>query len=182
MHRVPGKKLARHGQLRGAWVFMPIEEFDVDDVWRFLLSVKSPWGGDNRQLSNLYQSAQDGECPLVVDDLTPSCGNSRFGCWTCTVVTRDKSMEAVIEIRRALDDSALGVPRLARRRPRSETTRTQTRGSTEAATGGYASQKTASYSGAPTPSTSAATSSAAYSTRSGRCRSTIRDFELISEG
>jgi DNA sulfur modification protein DndC len=97
MHRVPGKKLARHGQLRGAWVFMPIEEFDVDDVWRFLLTVKSPWGGDNRQLSNLYQSAQDGECPLVVDDLTPSCGNSRFGCWTCTVVTRDKSMEAVIE-------------------------------------------------------------------------------------
>ena len=71
MHRVPGKKLARHGQLPGAWVFMPIEEFDVDDVWRFLLTVKSPWGGDNRQLSNLYQSAQDGECPLVVDDLTP---------------------------------------------------------------------------------------------------------------
>lgn len=97
MHRVPGKKLARHGQLRGAWVFMPIEEFEVDDVWRFLLTAKSPWGGDNRQLSNLYQSAQDGECPLVVDDLTPSCGSSRFGCWTCTVVTRDKSMEAVIE-------------------------------------------------------------------------------------
>lgn len=97
MHRVPGKRLARHGQLRGAWVLMPIEEFDVDDVWRFLLTTKSPWGGDNRQLSNLYQSAQDGECPLVVDDLTPSCGNSRFGCWTCTVVERDKSMEAVIE-------------------------------------------------------------------------------------
>lgn len=97
MHRIPGKKLARHGQLRGAWVFMPIEEFEVDDVWRFLLSVESPWGGNNRDLSNMYQSAQDGECPLVVDDLTPSCGNSRFGCWTCTVVTRDKSMESVIE-------------------------------------------------------------------------------------
>jgi DNA sulfur modification protein DndC len=45
----------------------------------------------------MYQSAQSGECPLVVDDTTPSCGNSRFGCWTCTVVTRDKSMEAMID-------------------------------------------------------------------------------------
>ncbi|HEX9952158.1 MAG TPA: DNA phosphorothioation system sulfurtransferase DndC [Rubricoccaceae bacterium] len=97
MHRIAGKRLARHGQLHGAWVLMPIEEFAVDDVWRFLLTTRSPWGGDNRQLSNLYQSAQDGECPLVVDDLTSSCGNSRFGCWTCTVVERDKSMEAVIE-------------------------------------------------------------------------------------
>lgn len=97
MHRVPGKKLARHGQLSGAWVLMPIEEFTADDVWRFLLQVPSPWGGDNRQLAHLYQSAQDGECPLVVDDLTPSCGNSRFGCWTCTVVEKDRSMQAVIE-------------------------------------------------------------------------------------
>jgi DNA sulfur modification protein DndC len=97
MHRVPGKKLARHGQLHGAWVFMPIEDFSTDDVWRFLLQVPSPWGSDNRQLANLYQSAQDGECPLVVDDLTPSCGSSRFGCWTCTVVEKDRSMQAVIE-------------------------------------------------------------------------------------
>ncbi len=97
MHRVPGKRLARHGQLPGAWVLMPIEEFEVNDVWRFLLQVPSPWGGDNRQLANLYQSAQDGECPLVVDNLTSSCGSSRFGCWTCTVVERDRSMEAVID-------------------------------------------------------------------------------------
>lgn len=45
----------------------------------------------------MYRSAQDGECPLVVDTLTPSCGNSRFGCWVCTVVERDKSMEAMID-------------------------------------------------------------------------------------
>jgi DNA sulfur modification protein DndC len=96
-HQITGKRLARHGQLAGAWVFMPIEDFTVDDVWRFLLQVKAPWGGDNRQLANLYQSAQDGECPLVVDTETASCGNSRFGCWTCTVVGADKSMQAVIE-------------------------------------------------------------------------------------
>lgn len=97
MHRITGMSLARHGQLPGAWVYMPIEQFTTDDVWTYLLQVDSPWGGDNMQLASLYQSAQDGECPLVVDDKTSSCGNSRFGCWVCTVVHKDKSMEAMID-------------------------------------------------------------------------------------
>jgi DNA sulfur modification protein DndC len=97
MHRFRGHVLARHGQLPGAWVYMPVEHFSTDDVWTYLLQVPSPWGGDNRSLASLYRSAQDGECPLVVDDTTPSCGNSRFGCWTCTVVDRDRSMEAMID-------------------------------------------------------------------------------------
>src|SRR5439155_20691042 len=45
----------------------------------------------------MYRNAQAGECPLVVDTTTPSCGNSRFGCWVCTVVTRDTSMESMID-------------------------------------------------------------------------------------
>ena len=97
MHRFTGNQLARHGQLPGAWVYMPIEHFSTDDVWTYLLQVSNPWGGDNRQLSALYRSAQDGECPLVVDSKTSSCGGSRFGCWVCTVVTKDKSMEAMID-------------------------------------------------------------------------------------
>lgn len=97
MHRLPGMLLARHGQLHGAWVYMPVEHFTVDDIWKYLIQVKSPWGNDNRELATLYQSAQDGECPVVVDTSTPSCGNSRFGCWTCTVVERDRSMEAMID-------------------------------------------------------------------------------------
>ncbi|HRW07379.1 MAG TPA: DNA phosphorothioation system sulfurtransferase DndC [Caldilineaceae bacterium] len=97
MHRFTGTQLARHGQLPGAWVYMPIEEFSTDDIWTYLLQVPNPWGGDNRQLAALYRSAQDGECPLVVDSKTSSCGGSRFGCWVCTVVTKDKSMEAMID-------------------------------------------------------------------------------------
>lgn len=42
-------------------------------------------------------SSAQGECPLVIDESTPSCGNSRFGCWTCTVVTKDKAMESLIK-------------------------------------------------------------------------------------
>ena len=61
------------------------------------MQVPSPWGSNNRDLVALYKSANAGECPLVIDDTTPSCGNSRFGCWVCTVVTKDKAMEALID-------------------------------------------------------------------------------------
>jgi DNA sulfur modification protein DndC len=45
----------------------------------------------------MYAGASaDGECPLVVDTSTPSCGDSRFGCWVCTLVEEDKSMAAMV--------------------------------------------------------------------------------------
>ena len=56
----------------------------------------NPWGGDNRPLSKLYASASNGECPIQVDTSTPTCGNSRFGCWTCTVVERDRASEGLL--------------------------------------------------------------------------------------
>ncbi|MGO8813871.1 MAG: hypothetical protein ACLQVG_04295 [Terriglobia bacterium] len=43
-----------------------------------------------------YASASNGECPIQIDTSTPSCGNSRFGCWTCTVVDRDKASEGLL--------------------------------------------------------------------------------------
>lgn len=96
LHRVSGSLLSRHSSLP-AFVYTPIEDFSVDDVWTYLLQVPSPWGNNNRDLVTMYRNAQAGECPLVVDTTTPSCGNSRFGCWVCTVVTKDKSMEAMVE-------------------------------------------------------------------------------------
>lgn len=89
--------LRRHTSLRGAYVYAPIAEFSADDVWTYLLQVPSPWGSNNRDLAALYRNANAGECPLVIDTSTPSCGNSRFGCWVCTVTTRDSSMEAMID-------------------------------------------------------------------------------------
>lgn len=96
-HKIPGELLSRHSTLPNAFVYSPIVDFSTDDVWTFLLQTKNPWGGDNNKLLSLYRNAQQGECPLVIDTTTPSCGNSRFGCWTCTVVTSDKSMSAMID-------------------------------------------------------------------------------------
>ena len=95
LHKITGNRLSRHAMLPGAYVYTPIEEFTVKDVWDYLSLMPNPWGVDNMSLKELYESAQ-GECPLVIDTLTPSCGSTRFGCWVCTVVDRDRSMEAMV--------------------------------------------------------------------------------------
>jgi DNA sulfur modification protein DndC len=85
-------------RLPNSLVYAPVEDWNNDDVWLFLMQVKNPWGHDNKSLLGMYQGATEGgECPLVVDSSTPSCGSSRFGCWVCTVVDKDRSMEAMIK-------------------------------------------------------------------------------------
>ena len=96
-YKIPGSVLSHHSRFAQSYVYTPIEEFSVDDVWTYLLQKPSPWGNNNRDLLALYKNAQDGECPLVVDTDTTPCGNSRFGCWVCTVVQKDRSMTALIE-------------------------------------------------------------------------------------
>ena len=96
-HRIDGTSLGRHTSLPNAYVYTPIEDWTADEVWEYLMSAPRPWGGDNRALLELYRGSNAGECPVVIDTSTPSCGNSRFGCWTCTVVTSDKAMESLVE-------------------------------------------------------------------------------------
>ncbi|WP_244148928.1 DNA phosphorothioation system sulfurtransferase DndC [Desulfonatronum thioautotrophicum] len=91
-------RLSPNSGLPGSLVYTPIEDWTNDDVWFYLMQVKNPWGWSNRDLLNMYAGATaDGECPLIVDESTPSCGNSRFGCWVCTMVEQDKSMSAMIQ-------------------------------------------------------------------------------------
>lgn len=98
LHRMKDSLLSRHTTLLNAFVYTPVVDFTMEDIWMYLLSNPSPWGGDNRQLVTLYRNTSaQGECPLVVDETTPSCGNSRFGCWSCTVVRKDKAMEGLID-------------------------------------------------------------------------------------
>lgn len=92
-----GNKLRNH-RLPNVYVYAPIADLSNNEVWAYLLQVKNPWGNDNKELLRLYGSACDsGECPFVIETGTQSCGKSRFGCWVCTVVDRDKSMENFID-------------------------------------------------------------------------------------
>ncbi|WP_369055643.1 DNA phosphorothioation system sulfurtransferase DndC [Kineococcus terrestris] len=91
-------RLSPNGNLPNSLVYSPIEAWTSDDVWMFLMQAQNPWGHSNKDLLTMYQAASDdSECPLVVDSSTPSCGDSRFGCWTCTLVEQDKSMTAMIQ-------------------------------------------------------------------------------------
>lgn len=95
--KILSKYLSQHKDLAGALIFSPIEDWSTEEVWEYLRGSTPPWGGDHSKLEELYRSAQkaddDGEDELALKTF----GNSRFGCWTCTVVQRDLSMEAFIE-------------------------------------------------------------------------------------
>jgi DNA sulfur modification protein DndC len=79
-------------------IYLPIEDWRTDEVWLYLMQWQNPWGCSNKDLFTMYRGAtSDNECPLVIDTSTPSCGDSRFGCWVCTIVSKDKSMEAMIQ-------------------------------------------------------------------------------------
>lgn len=93
-------RLNPHSDLKGCLVYRPISDFTTPMVWALLKQRPPPWGGNHDKLITLYRNAQGGECPLVIDkSQAPSCGtgSSRFGCWTCTVVEKDRSMEGFIE-------------------------------------------------------------------------------------
>ena len=92
------ERLTPNANLSNSLVYTPIEDWSNDDVWLFLMRVSNPWGYNNKDLMGMYRGASaDGECPLVLDTSTPSCGSSRFGCWVCTLVDEDKSMAAMIQ-------------------------------------------------------------------------------------
>jgi DNA sulfur modification protein DndC len=99
-HEIRGKRLTKHTHQANTYVYSPIRELMLEEVWYIINSMTSPWGADNSQLFQIYldASADDYECPTVVTDKShSSCGQSRFGCWTCTVVKEDKSMTALVE-------------------------------------------------------------------------------------
>ena len=90
-------RLSPNASLPNSLIYSPIEDWGNDEVWLYLMQWQNPWGHSNKDLFTIYRGATaDNECPLVVDTSTPSCGGSRFGCWVCTLVDRDKSMEAMI--------------------------------------------------------------------------------------
>ena len=94
------KQMSPHNQIENCRVFSPIAELDDNEVWAVLLQTRPPWGGTHRNLITLYRNAGGGECPLVLSkEDAPSCGTTspRFGCWTCTVINKDRSLGGLID-------------------------------------------------------------------------------------
>lgn len=99
---IMGRLLNRHETIKDAYVYPPIVELTTEDVWDVLSSNNNStaWGTSNARLIELYADADSGECPFAgvvgKNEQTQSCGQSRFGCWICTVVKEDKSLNGFI--------------------------------------------------------------------------------------
>ena len=92
--------LTPHSDLKNALVYRPIADLSTDDVWEFLAANDPPWGGTHSDLIKFYREAAGGECPIVLSqEEAPGCGtnSSRFGCWTCTVVNKDRSLQGFVD-------------------------------------------------------------------------------------
>lgn len=99
-HNIIGHRLSKHPLNPNTYTYAPIKELLLEEIWYIINSFPSPWGFDNKILFEIYRNAgaDDYECPAVVtNDMHTACGQSRFGCWICTVVKEDKSMTALIE-------------------------------------------------------------------------------------
>ncbi|WP_461632108.1 DNA phosphorothioation system sulfurtransferase DndC [Labilibaculum euxinus] len=99
-HAKRGSRLTKHPQLMNTFVYAPITNLMLEEVWYIVNAMPSAWDADNEELFAIYAeaSADDYECPtMVTTDNHRSCGQSRFGCWNCTVVKEDKSMTAQIK-------------------------------------------------------------------------------------
>lgn len=100
---IEGRLLNMHSDIKNAYVYNPITEVSNTLVWEFLLKDDgiSPWGSDLKYLFSLYQGENLGEEQSVLGevdkDKIPVTGNSRFGCWCCTIVREDKSLLNFIE-------------------------------------------------------------------------------------
>ena len=98
-HENKGSRLSKHTTSINTYVYAPIKDMIVEEIWYVINVIPSPWGFDNSILFKIYAdaSADDYECPTVVTNKEhKTCGQSRFGCWTCTVVKEDKSMAALV--------------------------------------------------------------------------------------
>jgi len=99
-HQIKGHRLSKHPLNANTYTYAPIINLTLEEVWWVINAIPSPWGFDNKILYKIYAdaSADDYECPdVITDDSHKSCGQSRFGCWICTVVKEDKSMSSLIK-------------------------------------------------------------------------------------
>ncbi len=98
-HGASASAMNRHSTIKDCLMFTPLANLTDEEVWHVLMQRKAPWGTSHRKLVTLYRNAKGGECPLILSkDDAPSCGTTspRFGCWTCTVIKKDRSLQGLI--------------------------------------------------------------------------------------
>lgn len=87
---------SKHNSIPNAFVFSPIRDWSNAEVWTYLSQNEAPWG-THKDMMRLYDKGSgEADCNIALNPEAPSCGKTRFGCWVCTVVSKDKSMENML--------------------------------------------------------------------------------------
>ena len=89
--------LSVHDSIPNAYVLSPIKYWTNEDVWTYLSQNPFPWGDHSYMMSLYDKGSSEGDCNIALNPDSPSCGKTRFGCWVCTVVERDRSMEGMLK-------------------------------------------------------------------------------------
>lgn len=96
MARSPEPQWQKQREGRGEYdLFLPILNLNVSEVWDAVFALSRPRSIIPQSLETLYRDAS-GECPVIKAPQAPPCASGRFGCWTCTVVRKDKSAAELI--------------------------------------------------------------------------------------
>jgi DNA sulfur modification protein DndC len=89
--------LSVHDSIPNAYVLSPIKYWTNEDVWTYLSKNPFPWGDHTYMMSLYDKGSSEGDCNIALNPDSPSCGKTRFGCWVCTVVEKDRSMEGMLK-------------------------------------------------------------------------------------
>ncbi|WP_227499005.1 phosphoadenosine phosphosulfate reductase family protein [Marinobacter sp. ELB17] len=89
----------------GSLLMSPIADWSDGDVWGFLNATPARLGFDSLDYSGviaLYEAIGESTCSIGAVDPSfskkpSSCGGSRTGCWACQKVSRDHSLEGMVE-------------------------------------------------------------------------------------
>jgi len=94
--------LSPHDNIPNAFVLSPIKHWTNEEVWTYLSETPNnqtafPWDDHNYMMSLYDKGSGEGDCNIALNPESPSCGKTRFGCWVCTVVEKDRSMEGMLK-------------------------------------------------------------------------------------
>lgn len=89
--------LSVHDSIPNAYVLSPIKYWTNEEVWTYLGKNPFPWGDHSYMMSLYDKGSAEGDCNIALNPESPSCGKTRFGCWVCTVVEKDRSMQGMLK-------------------------------------------------------------------------------------
>lgn len=95
-HKIDKKYYLKQNSSSNKLIFAPLLDYTTKDVWTTIKFKNLPASIKHEIIGKLYKDAGS-DCPVYKESKGAPCGKGRFGCWTCTVVRKDKSVEKMIE-------------------------------------------------------------------------------------